>query len=31
MTIAKNLLGANFKIDANNDGEIQETEALQVN
>ena len=29
-SIAKNLLGVNFKIDANSDGEIQETEALQV-
>lgn len=30
VAIAKNLEGDNFKIDANNDGEIQETEALQV-
>ncbi len=29
-TIAKNLLGDLFKIDANNDGEIQESEALNV-
>ena len=29
-TIAKNLLGAFFKIDANSDGQIQEAEALQV-
>ena len=29
-TIAKNLSGAWFKIDANNDGEIQESEALEV-
>lgn len=29
-SITKNLLGVNFKIDANSDGEIQETEALQV-
>jgi Leucine-rich repeat (LRR) protein len=28
--IAKNLSGANFKIDSNNDNEIQTTEALQV-
>ena len=29
-SIAKNLLDVKFKIDANSDGEIQETEALQV-
>ena len=29
-SIAKNLAGNNFKIDTNNDGEIQESEALQV-
>ena len=28
--IAKNLLGAFFKIDTNNDGQIQESEALNV-
>ena len=29
-SIAENLSGSNFKVDANNDGEIQVTEALQV-
>ena len=29
-TVAKNLSGSYFKIDANNDGEIQESEALNV-
>ncbi|WP_284653751.1 DUF7619 domain-containing protein [Flavobacterium terrisoli] len=29
-SIARNLSGNNFKIDANSDGEIQESEALQV-
>ncbi|RZJ63204.1 MAG: hypothetical protein EOO50_17405, partial [Flavobacterium sp.] len=29
-TIAENLQNANFKIDVNNDGEIQQSEALQV-
>jgi uncharacterized repeat protein (TIGR01451 family) len=28
--VAKNLLGTYFKIDSNNDGEIQDSEALQV-
>ena len=29
-TIAKNLSGSYFKIDVNNDGEIQQSEAIQV-
>jgi len=29
-TVAKNLSGAYFKIDANNDGQIQQSEALEV-